>query len=102
MFEPVTELAEEHVEVARRADLVLIAPASATTIARLANGLADDFLALTVLATKAPVLIAPAMDSNMWEAAATQENVARLSARGVGFMPSSGRLARPQRLRPPC
>ncbi len=94
MFEPVTGLAEEHVEVARRARLVLIAPGSATTIARLANGLADDFLALTVLATTAPVLIAPAMDSHMWEAAATQENVARLKARGVEFIgPASGRLA---------
>jgi phosphopantothenoylcysteine decarboxylase / phosphopantothenate---cysteine ligase len=94
MFEPVTDLAEEHVEVARRADLVLIAPATATTIARLAHGLADDFLSLTVLATKAPVLVAPAMDSQMWEAAATQANVATLKERGATFVgPASGRLA---------
>ena len=94
MFQPVTDMAEEHVEVARRADLVVIAPASATTIARLAHGLADDFLALTVLATKAPVLIAPAMDSNMWEAAATQANIEILRARRVAIVgPASGRLA---------
>lgn len=94
MFRPVTDLAEEHVEVARRADLVLVAPASATTIARLAHGIADDFLSLTVLATKAPVLVAPAMDSNMWEAAATQANIATLKSRGVGIVgPASGRLA---------
>ncbi|HXH22263.1 MAG TPA: bifunctional phosphopantothenoylcysteine decarboxylase/phosphopantothenate--cysteine ligase CoaBC [Dehalococcoidia bacterium] len=94
MFEPVTDLAEEHVEVARRADIVVIAPASATTLARLAHGLADDFLALTVLATKAPVLIAPAMDSNMWEAAATRANVELLRSRGFSFVgPAEGRLA---------
>ena len=94
MFQPATDMAEEHVEVARRADLVVIAPASATTIARLAHGLADDFLALTVLATKAPVLIAPAMDSNMWEAAATQANIEILRARRVAIVgPASGRLA---------
>jgi phosphopantothenoylcysteine decarboxylase/phosphopantothenate--cysteine ligase len=94
MFEPVTDMAEEHVEVARRADLVVIAPASATTIARLAHGLADDFLSLTVLATKAPVLIAPAMDSQMWEAPATRANVETLASRGVTFVgPAAGRLA---------
>jgi phosphopantothenoylcysteine decarboxylase/phosphopantothenate--cysteine ligase len=94
MFTPVTDMAEEHVEVARRADLVLIAPASATTIARLAHGLADDFLSLTVLATRAPVLLAPAMDSQMWEAAATRANIATLRSRGVGIVgPASGRLA---------
>lgn len=94
MFEPVTDLGEEHVEVARRADLVIIAPASATTIARIAHGFADDFLSLTVLATTAPVLVAPAMDSQMWGAAATQENVKTLTARGFAFVgPASGRLA---------
>jgi phosphopantothenoylcysteine decarboxylase/phosphopantothenate--cysteine ligase len=63
MFDPNSELAEEHVELARRADAVLVAPATATTIARLAHGLADDVVSLTVLATHAPVLVAPAMDS---------------------------------------
>ena len=60
MYDVDSPLAEEHVELARGADAVLIAPASATTIARLAHGLADDMLALTVLATTAPVIIAPA------------------------------------------
>ena len=94
MFEPVTNTGEEHVGLARRADLMIVAPATATTMARLAHGLADDMLSLTVLATKAPVLLAPAMDSQMWEAAATQENVETLRRRGVQFVgPESGRLA---------
>ena len=94
MFKPVTDAGEEHVALARRANLVVIAPATATTIARLAHGLADDMLSLTVLATRAPVLVAPAMDSQMWEAAVTQENVAALRGRGVEFVgPDTGRLA---------
>src|SRR5688572_9993862 len=85
---------EAHVELARRADLLLIAPASATTIARVAHGLAEDFVSLTALATQAPVLIAPAMDSQMWEHAATQANCVLLQQRGVQFLgPASGRLA---------
>jgi len=85
---------EAHVELARRADLMLIAPASASTMARLAHGLADDFVSLTALATAAPVLIAPAMDSQMWEHAATQANRVILEERGVQFLgPLSGRLA---------
>ncbi len=94
MFEPATDVGEEHVSLARRADLVIIAPATATTIARLAYGLADDMLSLTVLATRAPILVAPAMDTQMWEAAATQANVATLRERGVAFVgPEAGRLA---------
>jgi len=94
MFEPATDVGEEHVSLARRAHLVIIAPATATTIARLAYGLADDMLALTVLATRAPILVAPAMDTQMWEAAATQANVATLRERGVAFVgPEAGRLA---------
>ncbi len=94
MFEPATDLPEEHVAIARRADLIIVAPASATTIARLAHGLADDFLSLTCLASKAPLLIAPAMDSQMWEAAATQENVETLRRREVTLVgPAVGRLA---------
>lgn len=85
---------EAHVELARRAELLLVAPASASTLARLAHGLADDALSLTALATAAPVLVAPAMDSQMWEHAATQANRARLAERGVQFLgPVSGRLA---------
>jgi phosphopantothenoylcysteine decarboxylase / phosphopantothenate---cysteine ligase len=94
MFEPVTDDAEEHVALARRADLIVIAPATATTLARLAHGLADDMLSLTVLATRAPLLVAPAMDSQMWEAPATQQNVHSLEDRGVTFVgPVTGRLA---------
>jgi phosphopantothenoylcysteine decarboxylase/phosphopantothenate--cysteine ligase len=94
MFEPTTELAEEHVELARRADVVVVAPATATTMARLAHGLADDLLALTVLATRAPVLLAPAMDSHMWENPATQANAETLRSRGVNIVgPAAGRLA---------
>ncbi|MCI0776817.1 MAG: bifunctional 4'-phosphopantothenoylcysteine decarboxylase/phosphopantothenoylcysteine synthetase, partial [Chloroflexi bacterium] len=61
MFDPDSDMAEEHIEIARRADVAIIAPASATTIARLAQGLADDVVSLTMLATEAPRLIAPAM-----------------------------------------
>ncbi|MHB8683961.1 MAG: flavoprotein, partial [Dehalococcoidia bacterium] len=86
MFDPQSPIAEEHVELARAADAVLIAPASATTIARLAYGLADDMLALTALATTAPVLVAPAMDAQMWEHPATRANVATLRDRGVNVI----------------
>lgn len=85
---------EAHVELARRADLMLIAPASASTLARLAHGLAEDMVSLTALATAAPVLVAPAMDSQMWEHPATQANRELLTQRGVEFIgPASGRLA---------
>jgi len=94
MFDPNTELAEEHVEIARRADAVLVAPASATTIARLAEGIADDVVSLTVLATKAPVLVAPAMDHQMFENASTQANLETLRQRGYVIVgPAEGRLA---------
>jgi phosphopantothenoylcysteine decarboxylase/phosphopantothenate--cysteine ligase len=94
MFDPSTELAEEHVEIARRADVVIIAPASATTIAKLASGLGADMVALTVLATTAPVLIAPAMDNQMFENEATQANLRALAERGYVIVgPAEGRLA---------
>ena len=94
MFDPGTELAEEHVELARRADAVMLAPASATTIAKLAQGLADDMVSLTVLATEAPVLVAPAMDHQMYENAASQANLATLRERGYVIVgPAEGRLA---------
>ena len=85
---------EAHVELARRADVMLIAPASASTLARLAHGLAEDMVSLTALATQAPLLVAPAMDSQMWEHAATQANRALLEGRDVQFLgPVEGRLA---------
>ncbi len=93
MFESYGE-GETHVELARRADLLLVAPVSATTMARLAVGMADDFLALTALATRAPIVLAPAMDSQMWEHEATQAHRRTLEGRGVEFVgPVSGRLA---------
>ena len=94
MFDPNSPVAEQHVELARAADAVLVAPASATTIARIAHGLADDMLALTVMATTAPVIVAPAMDGQMWAHAATRANVETLRKRGVVFVgPEQGRLA---------
>ena len=94
MYDPGSELWEEHVEIARRADAVLVAPASATTIARLAQGLADDMVSLTLLATAAPVLIAPAMDHQMFEHVATQANLRALAERGYTIVgPAEGRLA---------
>lgn len=85
---------EAHVEVARRADALVIAPATADCLANLAHGQTPDMVTLTALATSAPVLVAPAMDNQMWEHAATQANVVTLSGRGVTFCgPVKGRLA---------
>jgi phosphopantothenoylcysteine decarboxylase/phosphopantothenate--cysteine ligase len=94
MFELSTEFSLEHVALAEAADVVVIAPATANIIAKIAAGIADDMLACTVLATKAPVIIAPAMHSGMWENSVTKENVARLKARSITFVgPGYGRLA---------
>jgi phosphopantothenoylcysteine decarboxylase/phosphopantothenate--cysteine ligase len=85
------EAAMGHIELARWATTVLIAPASANTIARLAHGLADDLLATLVLASEAPLVIAPAMNRVMWANSATQSNVARLRERGARILgPGSG------------
>lgn len=90
----VADEAEAHVEVARRAHAVVIAPATADCLANLAHGQAPDMVSLTALATAAPVLVAPAMDSQMWEHPATRANVETLRARGVAFAgPREGRLA---------
>ena len=94
VFDTRAELAISHVELARRADAVVIVPVSATTLARLAHGFADNLLSLTVLATQAPVLLAPAMDGHMWENAATQANLALLKERGMMVVgPVEGHLA---------
>jgi phosphopantothenoylcysteine synthetase/decarboxylase len=83
-----------HIELADSADLLLVAPASANTIARLACGFADDALGAVALATRAPLLIAPAMNGKMWEHPATRENTERLRARGAAFVgPAQGMLA---------
>ncbi len=83
----------EHVELARIADLIIVVPATANSLARLAYGFADDMVSLTVLASDAPVVVAPAMHSNMWLAPATQANVRTLRERGVHVIdPTSGAL----------
>ena len=85
-----------HVALGRNADLVIIAPATAHTIARIAAGMGGDLLATTVLATTAPVLCVPAMNTHMYTNAATQENLATLRRRGIAVLePDSGRLAEP-------
>lgn len=83
-----------HIELADEADLLVVAPATADIIARLANGIADDALTSIALATLAPLLIAPAMNGKMWLHAATQQNVATLKSRGADFIgPEEGMLA---------
>ncbi len=82
-----------HVALGQRADLVVVAPATANTLARMAAGIADDLLGTTLLAARAPVLVAPAMHTEMWQHPATQRNVEVLRSRGVAFVgPGSGRL----------
>jgi phosphopantothenoylcysteine decarboxylase len=83
-----------HIELADRADLLLIAPASADILAKLAHGFADEALTAIALATKAPLLAAPAMNGKMWLHPATQDNVGLLRSRGVEFIgPEEGMLA---------
>jgi phosphopantothenoylcysteine decarboxylase/phosphopantothenate--cysteine ligase len=94
LWDESAEAAMGHIELARWAQLVLIAPASADLIARLAGGRADDLLTTLCLATEAPIVIAPAMNRVMWANKATQANVAVLIARGVRFLgPASGNQA---------
>jgi phosphopantothenoylcysteine decarboxylase/phosphopantothenate--cysteine ligase len=84
----------DHIAVAQRTDLLLVAPATADVLAKFARGIADDFLTTLYLASTAPVVVAPAMNVNMWQHAATQENVAALLARGVRIVePRDGYLA---------
>jgi len=88
------ESAIDHIAVAQRTDLLLVAPATADILAKFARGVADDFLSTLYLACTAPAVMAPAMNLNMWQHAATQENVATLRARGVRIVePSEGYLA---------
>ncbi|MCW8085911.1 bifunctional phosphopantothenoylcysteine decarboxylase/phosphopantothenate--cysteine ligase CoaBC [Sabulicella glaciei] len=86
-----------HIRLARWADLVVVAPASASRLAAMAGGLAGDLAGCVLLATRAPVLVAPAMNPAMWEHPATRANVALLRARGVGFIgPDVGAMAEPE------
>lgn len=83
LLDPDTESSMGHIELARWADLVMIAPASANVLARLAHGFADELLTALCLATSAPITVAPAMNQQMWQAEATQANIALLRQRGV-------------------
>ncbi len=94
MFEDPKTWDVEHVSLAKRADVFLIAPATANVIGKIANGIADDMLTTTVMATKAKVLIAPAMNTNMYENPILQRNINTLKELGYNFVePESGRLA---------
>jgi phosphopantothenoylcysteine decarboxylase/phosphopantothenate--cysteine ligase len=89
-----SDLASPHTDLARWADLVIVAPATAATIARLAGGLSEETVSTTLLATRAPLLVAPAMHTEMWEHPATRRNVARLAADGHHLVgPETGALA---------
>lgn len=83
LLDPQAELAMGHIELAKWADLVLIAPATADAIARISCGMANDLLTTVCLATSAPMAVAPAMNQQMWHASATQENVTKLQNRGI-------------------
>ena len=94
MFDLASEFSIEHVSLAKAADIVIIAPATANIIAKLAAGIADDMLCCTVLATRAPVLIAPAMETNMYTNPITQDNLSKLKARNFVIVgPATGWLA---------
>jgi phosphopantothenoylcysteine decarboxylase/phosphopantothenate--cysteine ligase len=94
LFDPGEEGEIGHIELADWADGVVVAPATANLMARMAHGLADDLASTVLLATRAPVLVAPAMNVNMWEHPATQANLGTLRARGIRFVgPEAGELA---------
>ena len=94
MFAPVTDWQIEHISLAEKADMFLIAPATANTIGKIAHGIADTLLTCAVMATRAPVLIAPAMNVNMYENPIVQENIERLQELGYYFVePKVGKLA---------
>ena len=94
LYSSESELSINHVALAETADIIIVAPTTANTIAKIANGISDDVLTTTILATKAPIIMAPAMDANMFDNAATQANVTTLITRGVFIAgPANGRLA---------
>jgi phosphopantothenoylcysteine decarboxylase/phosphopantothenate--cysteine ligase len=94
MFAEVEEWIPGHVSMADEADVMLVAPCTANVLAKLAHGLADDLLTCTALATRAPLVVAPAMNVNMWNHAATRANLAVLRRRGVRIVrPGTGDLA---------
>lgn len=94
LFDEIDGWHPEHIAYADRADLMLVAPCTANVIAKMAHGLADDLLTCTALATKAPLVVAPAMNDNMWAHPATRANVSLMQSRGVTFVEiGSGALA---------
>ena len=94
MFDEAEDWDIEHISLADKADLILVAPATADIIAKLSAGLCGDLLSCIILASKAPVLIAPAMNDNMYAHPVTRENIARLKKIGYKFIgPAKGRLA---------
>ena len=94
LFDPSSDISMDHVAIAERAQVMVVAPATADVIAKIASGMADDAVTTTVLATRAPVIVCPAMDGYMYENPATQENIQRLAARGITIVgPAEGRLA---------
>lgn len=94
LWDPAAELAVEHVGLAKRADAILIAPATANLLAKLSLGFAEDALQTTVLDSRAPLVIAPAMEGEMYAAPTTQEHIGRLRERGATIIePEEGRLA---------
>src|SRR6185503_18530209 len=94
MFAPTDDPEIKHIQLAQSSDLLLVAPATANTLAKFANGIADDFLSTLYISSTCPVLVAPAMNVEMWAHPATQENVRRLRDRGVQFVdPEEGYLA---------
>ena len=94
LYDPQSEMGIDHVVLAEQADLVIVAPATANSLAKIAHGLADDPVTTTLLATQAPVIVAPAMDAHMFDHPATQDNLAILTQRGVHIAgPVVGRMA---------
>lgn len=94
MFDKVDKWDTEHISLAQKADLMVIVPATANVIGKIAGGIADDMLTTTVMAVRTPVLIAPAMNTAMWENTIVQENVRKLTAHGYKVLPTAeGRLA---------
>jgi phosphopantothenoylcysteine decarboxylase / phosphopantothenate---cysteine ligase len=94
MFDVPNEWEIGHISLAKKADLILVAPATANVIGKVANGIADDMLSTTIMATKAPVVFAPAMNDKMYENPIVQENIRKLEKHGYKFIePEFGRLA---------
>lgn len=94
MFEPREHFQGEHIGLARRADLMIVAPATANYLAKVAHGFADDLLSTLALTMTGPVLLAPAMNTEMWNKPAVQRNIARLREDGLHFVePGSGWLS---------